>query len=224
VTRSGIVIPQQPKWHGRLGARAIHLLLSGLASTWRIDTGGAASNFARDLTEPVIFASWHNRLAVAMEFWARIHQIQPGLKLGALVSASRDGGLLAKTLEHFQVQPVRGSSSRRGPQALREAVSLVQAGYCVAITPDGPRGPKYQVKPGIVALAQLSGRPIVATGAVLDRRFTLRSWDAFQVPLPFSRARFAMADPMIVPRDADEEERERLRAALESTLLALNPD
>lgn len=220
----GLVIPQQPKWHGRIAARTISLLLKGLAGTWRYDFGAPPEAFAANLTEPVIFAIWHNRLATVMAFWTEIRRRQPGLKLGALVSASRDGGLLAATLQHFDVQPVRGSSSRRGAQALREAVSLVEAGYCVAITPDGPRGPKYKAHPGIVALAQLTGRPIVPAGCSIHPRKTLQSWDSFQVPLPFSRVHMRLADPIQIPRDATPAEREAKRLALEQALNQLNRD
>lgn len=222
--RSGLVIPQQPKWHGRIAARAISLALKGLAGTWRFDVGAPPEAFAAQLTEPVIFAIWHNRLAIVMAFWNEIRKRQPGLKLGALVSASRDGGLLAATLQNFGVQPVRGSSSRRGAQALREAVSLVEAGYCVAITPDGPRGPKYQAQPGIVALAQLTGRPVVPAGCWVRPKKTLRSWDAFQLPMPFCRVDLTLAEPIFVSRDAGPEEREAQRRALEETLLRINRD
>jgi lysophospholipid acyltransferase (LPLAT)-like uncharacterized protein len=219
-----LVIPQQPKWHGRIAARTISLLLKGLAGTWRHSFAPSSEAFAANLTEPVIFAIWHNRLAIVMSFWNEIHKRQPGLKLGALVSASRDGGLLAATLQNFGVQPVRGSSSRRGAQALREAVSLVEAGYCVAITPDGPRGPKYQAHPGIIALAQLTGRPIIPAGCTIHPRKTLRSWDSFQVPLPFSRVHMQLADPIHIPRDATPADREAKRLALELSLNQLNPD
>jgi lysophospholipid acyltransferase (LPLAT)-like uncharacterized protein len=218
---SGIVVPRQPQWHGRVAARIISTSLKGVAATWRVR---ADPNFAAAVTEPVIFAIWHNRLAIVMEFWAQVRKRQPSLKLGALVSASRDGGLLARTLEHFGVQPVRGSSSRRGAQALREAVTLVGAGYCVAITPDGPRGPKYKVQPGIISLAQLTGRPILAAGARIAPRQNLRSWDAFQIPFPFARCDLSLADPIHVPREASPEEREARRQELEKLLLVLNAD
>lgn len=199
----------------------LYAALRSFSGTWRVRT---VADFAAEITEPVIFAIWHNRLALAMEFWARVKRRQPHLKLGALVSASRDGGLLACTLEHFGVQPVRGSSSRRGPQALRESVTLVNAGYCVAITPDGPRGPKYKVQPGIISLAQLTGRPIIAAGARIHPRKTLRSWDQFQVPLPFSECELTFSGPLFISRDASAEEREGSRLQLEQTLLAANPD
>lgn len=221
---SGLVIPQEPKWHGRIGALAIASVLKGMAWTWRVDLGLRREAFAANLSEPVIFACWHNRLAVAMAVWKEIRKRQPQLKLGALVSASRDGGMLSATLRRFGVQPVRGSSSRRGAQALREAVSMVEAGYCVAITPDGPRGPKYKVQPGIVALAQLTGRPIVPAGSFIRPRKDLRSWDAFQVPLPFCKIDLQLGKPISVSREADAEEREAKRLQLEETLRRINRD
>ena len=81
--------------------------------------------------------------------------------MAAMVSASKDGGFLASILECFGVQPVRGSSSRRGPQALLELTGWAERGYDLAITPDGPRGPRYVVQEGIIALAQVTGLPIV---------------------------------------------------------------
>ncbi len=84
-----------------------------------------------------------------------------GRKLAALVSASKDSALLAAVLAKFGVEQVRGSSSRRGPQALLELTTLAQMGYDLAVTPDGPKGPRYSVQEGIVALAQLTGLPII---------------------------------------------------------------
>src|SRR4029077_6679252 len=83
----------------------------------------------------------------------------PGL--AAIVSASKDGGFLAAILENFNVQPVRGSSSRRGRQAVLELISWAERGYDLAITPDGPRGPRYIAQEGATALAQLTGHPII---------------------------------------------------------------
>ena len=81
-----------------------------------------------------------------------------------MVSASRDGGILAGILEQFGVKPVRGSSSRRGPQALLEMTTWAERGYDLAITPDGPRGPRYKVQEGVISAAQLTGLPIVPVG------------------------------------------------------------
>ncbi len=173
---------------------------------------------------PILFALWHNRLAVAMTFWSWVRQRRAEAGLAALISASRDGGLLARTFEHFGVTPVRGSSSRRGAQALVELVRAFRSGRHVAITPDGPRGPKYTVQPGIISLAQLSGAPVLPVGAVIRRKKELRSWDRFQVPWPFARCELSFGKPIYVDRAATEEERERARRELEAELRRLNPD
>ena len=122
-----------------------------------------------------------------------------------LASRSRDGELVARYVRHFGLSTVRGSSSRGGGSALRALVGAIQNGVDVAIVPDGPRGPREQLQPGVVTLAALSGAPVVplAIGARPARR--LRSWDRFLVPLPFARCVLAFGAPMRVDRDADRE-------------------
>jgi lysophospholipid acyltransferase (LPLAT)-like uncharacterized protein len=154
--------------------------------------------------------------------YARRHL--PGNGLAALISASKDGALLAATLERFGVLPVRGSSSRRGAQALVELSSALAAGWNVAITPDGPRGPRYAVQPGVAALAQLTGATVIPISSHAARRLTLRSWDQFQIPLPFSRCRVVFGEPIPFPREATEAEREQRRRQLEESLRALTLD
>jgi len=145
-------------------------------------------------------------------------------RLVALVSASRDGGFLARILELFEVQPVRGSSSRRGAQALRELVSWGERGHDLAITPDGPRGPCYAVQEGVISTAQLTGLPIVPVAYRLTWKIRAKSWDRFQVPLPFTRCEVVTAPPIHVPRDATDAEREVLRQELERSLRAITRD
>jgi lysophospholipid acyltransferase (LPLAT)-like uncharacterized protein len=144
--------------------------------------------------------------------------------LAALVSASKDGGFLAAILERFGVQPVRGSSSRRGAQALLELTSWADRGYNLAITPDGPRGPRYQVQPGAISLAQVTGLPIVPVSYSLGAKIRLKSWDQFQIPLPFSRCTMVFEKPIWVERGASDEEREQLRLELEHRLRGITID
>jgi lysophospholipid acyltransferase (LPLAT)-like uncharacterized protein len=202
----------------------VWLLIGTLAKTWRFhirDESGLLDGTQRG---PLIGALWHNRLAVAMPLWKWGAARRPASGLAALVSASRDGGLLARIFERFGVRPIRGSSSRRGAQALLELTSALQDDFHAAITPDGPRGPKYIVQPGIISLAQLSGIPIMPVGAFIRRKWQLKSWDAFQIPLPFTRCDVVFGAPICVPRDASPEQREEARATLESRLKALNRD
>jgi lysophospholipid acyltransferase (LPLAT)-like uncharacterized protein len=218
-------VPQQPKWHGRLAARLIWLAANALAATLRWRWRDESNLFANGGQEPVIFCLWHNRLALSLILFRRYVQArQPQRKLAALVSASRDGGMLARALELFGVVPVRGSSSRRGPQALRELVTAAEQGCDLAITPDGPRGPCYVVQDGIASLAQLTGRAIVPVSYELSWKWRLKSWDQFQVPLPFARCEVHLGEPVRIPRDATDAERETLRCELETRMKNLTRD
>ena len=146
-----------------------------------------------------------------------VHRRYPR-KLAALVSASKDGALLAAILARFGVQQVRGSSSRRGPQALLELTSRAETGYDLAVTPDGPRGPRYVVQNGVIALAQVTGSPIIPVTCNTRWKLRLKSWDQFQIPLPFARCEMILKAPISVPRDADDVQREEQRKRLEASL------
>jgi lysophospholipid acyltransferase (LPLAT)-like uncharacterized protein len=224
--KSGIVIAHRARLHERLLARLIWLLIRCVAATLRYreeDRSGLIT--PAHANEPVIFAIWHNRLALSMIVYERmVRRPLPERRLAALVSASRDGGLLARVLEVFEVEPVRGSSSRRGAQALLELTSASERGRDLAITPDGPRGPCYVVQDGVIAAAQVTGRPIVPVSCHLGWKVRLKSWDRFQVPLPFSRCEMHFGEPLIIPRDTTDGEREQLRLELERRLAALSRD
>jgi len=220
---SGVVVPQPLPWHQRLAAAAAAALLRVCLKTWRLrwhDSGAYPETHG-----PVIFCVWHNRLPAGLASYDDFVQARwPDKGLAAMISASRDGGLLASVVERFGIQPIRGSSSRRGPQALLEATTWMERGYSVAITPDGPRGPVYQIQEGIIHLAQLTGRPIIPTSNFTRWKIRLGSWDRFQIPLPFARCQSYYGEPLWVPRDATETEREQLRARLETTMRAITRD
>lgn len=180
---------------------------------------------AQYASAPVIFCIWHNRLSLALNMHTQyLAATGQQRTLAAIVSASRDGALFARILEHCGVQPVRGSSSRRGPQALLELTTLAERGHDLAITPDGPRGPRYIVQPGVIALSQVTGRPIIPSGCDIKWKRCLRSWDRFQIPLPLTRVNARFGQPLLVPREATESDRETLRLELQNRLLSLNPD
>ena len=141
-----------------------------------------------------------------------------GRKLAALVSASKDGALLAAVLGKFGVEQVRGSSSRRGPQALLELATRGEMGYDLAVTPDGPKGPRYIAQAGVISLAQITGFPIIAVTCNTRRKISIKSWDRFQIPLPFSRCELILNKPLFVPREACAVRREELRKELENSL------
>jgi lysophospholipid acyltransferase (LPLAT)-like uncharacterized protein len=223
---SGPVVPHAPRWHQRLGAWLVFATIRAVALTLRYRWNDRSGYFTAPTPPgPAIYCVWHNRLPLCLPAYygyARRRTHTPGL--AAMVSASRDGGFLSAILDCFKVQPVRGSSSRRGPQALLELTTWAQRGYDLAITPDGPRGPCYVVQDGIMSLAQLTGLPILPFSYHLGWKIRVKSWDRFQIPLPFSRCQMNVEKPIRVPREATDEQREALRLQLERTLNALSKD
>jgi lysophospholipid acyltransferase (LPLAT)-like uncharacterized protein len=174
---------------------------------------------------PIIFALWHNRLALSMDVWRRhVWRHAPESGLVALISASRDGALLTQVMKAFHVRAVRGSSSRRGSQALLELTTWIQKGFHVAITPDGPRGPRYRVQDGVISLAHLTGAPIVPVGINIQWKKSLRSWDGFQVPMPFTAYHLHFGKPIYLASHASASEREAARLGLEQLLCAINDE
>jgi lysophospholipid acyltransferase (LPLAT)-like uncharacterized protein len=223
--RSGVVTPHRAAWHQRLLARTIFLGIRAVEATLRFRVEDTAGAFDSKNEERMIFAIWHNRLALSLSAYNRyVRRDDPSRRMAAMVSASRDGGMLARVLELFEVQPVRGSTSRRGHQALRELTSWAERGYDLAITPDGPRGPAYQVQEGVISLAQLTGLPIVPASLRLTWKYRLPSWDRFQLPLPFAHCQVRTAPLLRIPRDTTEAGRESARRALEQQLRDITID
>ena len=129
--------------------------------------------------EPYIFVFWHNRLLLIPVMWQRVLQ-KKGRPGGiAMTSLSKDGELVALFLERFRIGSVRGSATRRGASALRRLTGSLKRGHDIGITPDGSRGPCYEVKPGLVLLAQLSGCAILPLSFEFSSAWRLKSWDRF---------------------------------------------
>ena len=191
-----IIPPNFASRSQRLLAWIIAQMMRLLANTlrYRVDGGCDTAGFP---DEPVIFALWHNRLCLCMKVYERfVRPLHQHDRLAALVSASKDGALLSSVLQNFGVQAVRGSSSRRGSQAMLELTSWAGQGYHLAVTPDGPRGPCYVVHDGIISLAQLTGMPIIPYSCQLGWKIRVKSWDRFQIPLPFSRCAMTFGTPI----------------------------
>ena len=223
--KSGVVIPHTLRWHGALAASVAHNVTRLFDSTWRLELEDSSDTLAAIGNRQVIFSLWHNRLLLAPPAYRKFFLArQPHRRLAALVSASKDGAILARVMEYHGRQPVLGSSSRRGAQALRELNSWAKLGYDFAITPDGPRGPRYEVQPGAVMLAQITGLPIVPASATVEWKKEFNSWDAFKLPLPFSRCNIRIGEMVQVPRDADDIDREAARRTLQERMEALTED
>lgn len=197
-----------------LAVAIIRLLFSTLRL--RVDDPiGFADNLPKG---PLILCFWHNRiLAIALAFLRKYPRNQrKGVTV--LTSPSRDGEILARVMAGLHMGSVRGSSSRRGSTALRELVRLIEAGGDIAITPDGPRGPRYKLGPGAVLLAQTTGASLIPLHAKFSRAIRMKTWDGFCIPLPFSTISVTVGETIIVPRHLTNEEFEATRARLETLL------
>ena len=163
------------------------------------------------LRPPHIYAFWHQRLLLL----AYTHRFQD---VTVMVSLHRDGDLIARTVERLGMGTVRGSSTRGGGAAL---LQMVQTRHCdLAVTPDGPRGPRHHAKMGAVYLAAATGYPLMPATCSFERCWQFNSWDGFMLPRPFTRALVHAAPPFTVPAaEADDLEAHRLR--LERAMRAL---
>lgn len=184
----------------RLWARTLRL---------RIEDPYDVIGFVRE--QPVIFAIWHNRLLMLPRVFDPTFQTRQSY---GLISASRDGDLIAIFIERSGYGTIRGSSSRKGVIALRQLVDMLASREGnVLVTPDGPRGPVYTVSQGVVFLAQKSGAPIVPIHMEYTSCWRLKSWDRFVVPRPFATLRAIFGEPIrIAPLEgAQQFEAEQLR-------------
>lgn len=164
--------------------------------------------------EPVVFVTWHGRLIPLLYLYR-------GNGIVMLVSEHRDGEYLTRVGRALGYHAVRGSSTRGGFPALRELVRKLRQGRSLAITPDGPQGPREKVKPGALQAARMTGAPVVPVMAGTERAWWFEGWDSFMVPKPFARIRVAIGEPRRVPRDCSVRALEEHARALEAQLLDL---
>jgi lysophospholipid acyltransferase (LPLAT)-like uncharacterized protein len=167
--------------------------------------------------QAALYALWHGRL-LPLTYYHRHRGI------GAIISRSADGEYIASLVEGWGFDPIRGSSSRGGREALREVIKRVGGGQSIAITPDGPRGPRQKVQPGVIRAAQLSGAPILPVAAGCSRAWWPGGWDRFCVPKPFSTVMLIYGELHHVPRTLDESGVRRHAAELEREMNALTEE
>jgi lysophospholipid acyltransferase (LPLAT)-like uncharacterized protein len=205
---------REQSWQRRLMLRVVPpvvtVLLRLLGATLRYEEiredGGTPDG--RDGAS--VWCFWHRCLLPAACFFHK----RPRTVL--LISASFDGELIARTIERLGYETVRGSSSRAGSSGLRALARAVDQGATAVIPGDGPRGPRYQLKPGVTKLARLTALPVHSFYLLPQRAWVLRSWDALLVPKPFSRVVMVWGRPVAPPESDDSCEEARL--AVEATL------
>jgi lysophospholipid acyltransferase (LPLAT)-like uncharacterized protein len=173
---------------------------------------------ARELGRPVLYAFWHGRQLA-------LFKANPEARLTVMTSLSRDGEMQALVCRRFGLKVVRGSSSRRGLAGLMALGKHLKEGFSVGMAVDGPRGPAFDAKTGIVVLARRTGSPIVPITAAFGRCIQLKkAWDRFLIPLPFARATVAYGEPILVSRKATSREMRETTARLTESLRVLTAE
>jgi len=192
--------------------RVISATLWALLATLRIRFVDGDDLFARWARgEVLLTAFWHNRVLL-------MPAANRSAKVAIMISRSRDGEIATRVLRRWGIDAVRGSASRGAVTGFRQLLRAFRDGWSLALVPDGPRGPRYRAKAGIIHLARATGAPLFPVTYAASRYFQLRSWDRLIIPRPFAEIVFLIGTPVHVPRDASEDEIERLRAELEATL------
>ena len=183
------------------GETVIPLLAAGLIRALRATVrlrhhGDAMQRGWEARGERFILAFWHRHLLL-MPYAYR------GRRISVLVSQSRDGELIARTVARLGIDASRGSSSRGGAAGMRSLLRKAAEGWDLAFTPDGPRGPAAEVQPGVILAAAATGLPVQPVALAASRARHLRSWDRFVVPLPFATVHFVYGEPLRVERRGD---------------------
>jgi lysophospholipid acyltransferase (LPLAT)-like uncharacterized protein len=200
----------------RMADLALFVLIKLIGSTVRFEINGWEIWEEASRDGVPIYTFWHNRVFLATYFWQ--HR-----RIVVMTSQSFDGEYIARFIQRFGYGAARGSSTRGGTGAIVEMVRLMRARCPTAFTIDGPRGPKYVAKMGAILLAKKTGRPILPFTITASRVWTAKnSWDQFQVPWPFTRARVDIAPPIYVAADADESILKAKRDELQRILDGIN--
>jgi lysophospholipid acyltransferase (LPLAT)-like uncharacterized protein len=200
-----MVLARLLSWYLKLALRSSRWTLSGRETVAPYAAG-----------RPVIIAFWHERGAMMPMLFVLARRL-PEARVGRvhiLVSHSRDGRLQGAVMSRFGLHLVQGSSSRGGAAALRTILALLERGDHVALSPDGPRGPRRQALPGVAQIAALSSVAVLPCAAQTSHRWVLGSWDRFVVPLPFGRGVVVCGTPITVGRDGWRDALERIGDAL----------
>ena len=210
----------QASWWRRVKVRLIAaagfraMSLVGATLRWRVEGLEYFDALQRDGRQPIM-GFWHGRILPATLYFR---------DRGIVVMTSRnfDGEWIARIIERFGYGTARGSSSRGGPQALREMARALRAGSPVGFTLDGPRGPARQAQPGALWLSGATGHPVLPFHLEASRAWTARSWDGTQVPKPFSTVALTIGEPMTLPEGSGEQAIQTATAELQRRLAVLD--
>ena len=212
-------IKKFPKWIYWLPARMM-MLSCFLKRREVIDPNHYFEKYTNNDDKQAVVVIWHNRLL----YFAPMCNRKVRQRTVAVISVSRDGQYIADLVEQFGVKSVRGSSSRNAVKVLHDAFKSLKGGNLIAMTPDGPRGPKYHLNKGAIQLASKMGIPVIPIAVNYSSYWQLHSWDAFQIPKPWSKISIVVGDEIPVGENLTPEEFEEARLRVENALMAVTED
>jgi lysophospholipid acyltransferase (LPLAT)-like uncharacterized protein len=192
-----------------------YILIRLIGRTLRFEVEGvdALDDKNRTYDQPIM-CTWHNRIFAGM-YYMRYRGIV------VMSSISFDAEYTARCIQRLGFGIVKGSSTRGGTRALVEMIRVMKRGVPITFTADGPRGPIYVAKPGPPMLAKKTGNPMIPVSVALEKYWTIKSWDRFQIPKPFARVNMIFGDPIFVAADAGDGELEAKRQEMENAINAL---
>jgi len=208
------------EWAQSLAAWGIRVALRGLGSTWRLQVVGGEAAIDRLLAQqrPVLLSFWHDQSLVVGWFLQNVLR-RRDFAITLLASHSRDGEIIARVGKAWGLEAIRGSASRGGSAALRRLYRAVVRHHSSPIMiPDGPRGPIYRCKAGVVVLAQTSGAPIQPLAGAARSSWHLRSWDRMIVPRPFTTVRIVIGEALTIPSGGGAQDLAERQAEVEKRL------
>ena len=193
-------------------------ILNLLAKSYRVEIIGREYEDKLKKDYPsILYAFWHQRFLYLIYHFKNCNG-------RVLISYSKDGEMIAKVVESFGIVPVRGSSSRGRIGSTREIMEVLEKGHIVGIAADGPRGPIYNVKPGIIQIAKSTGMPILPVTVGAEKKWIFNSWDRFIVPKPFSRIYMKYGEPVFVEQESSDDVLEKKRKEIELRLIKITDE
>lgn len=192
----------------RMAGFLLHWLIRAIGATIKFEVIGGENHTE---SEPLVYCFWHNRIPTATYFWRRRGIV-------VMSSQSFDSEYIARFIQRFGYGTAKGSSTRGARAGLIQMIRAVRAGKSAAFTVDGPRGPKYEAKPGALLLAAKANAAILPFSISLDRCWRLPSWDRIEIPKPFARAVVVIGERIYVPESEgnDDKHQQQLQRALDA--------
>ncbi len=204
-----------------LGTPILRGLLRLVTATYRVEAVIGAENIEPYLNGKAVCAPvyWHQQHILCSTFvksW-----VKRGFKACFLVSGSVDGEVPERIARAWGAEVIRGSANQSGALALRDMQSMMKRGHSIVTTADGPRGPKYEIKPGFIVMARIGTVPVLPVACAAAWKWELDRWDDFMIPLPFSRVVYAVGEPYMIPGDVPLDALEPHRLNVQGAVMSL---